>query len=688
MNQEIKGNLAKLLATENLLVQHKAVKTASFDVHSRMLTLPIWKGLSSRVYDLLVGHEVGHALFTPDRDMTDCGAPKDYVNVTEDARVEKLMKRKYLGLRKDFFEGYRQLQAMDFFGIDNEDVNAMSLADRVNLHFKIGHFIDIKFSVEEQHIVSLVDQAETFDEAVEAARLMAALHSNDEQSVEIPLNGTQEGSNSGSSSPIEQQADKGDTDDSGDDGEDVNEESDSSVGGSGWHDSVTTAEHFSDALENRASTNHYDENTVIEIPGMKVEDLVVSNSDFLKVCEEYYSHTDTSIADSEFAMYRKFAAREVNYLVKEFECKKSAAAYARTTVSKTGVLDTAKLHTYKYNDDIFRKINVIPDGKNHGLIALIDWSGSIADVSFNMIKQLANIAWFCKKVQIPFNAYLFTTEWPREHTNFRATPNTYCFNSNFSLINVITTDVSAREFENQLKYLFRLSAFFSSYGNVPVFYAANALGYPIGCQLGGTPLSDAINSLHTVMPYFRKKYKVEKLNVIVLSDGEAGAGGFTGDIQSYDDPESYLVRQVEGRAQLRNRNCGVIHPVFDQGHLGNMKIYIDNVKISFPESNIVCFRMIDNRDVGSWVRTASWMLGIEDTDKFRSRLRKERTMVVGKGLGYDAFYLITTKSLSLDTDFEVDNNASKAQIKSAFKKSLGNKSVNKKILSSFAAMVS
>ena len=108
MNTEIKGNLARLLATENLLVQHKAVKTASFDVHNRTLTLPIWKNLSDRVYDLLVGHEVGHALFTPDRDMTDCGAPKDYINVTEDARVEKLMKRKYLGLRKDFYEGYRQ----------------------------------------------------------------------------------------------------------------------------------------------------------------------------------------------------------------------------------------------------------------------------------------------------------------------------------------------------------------------------------------------------------------------------------------------------------------------------------------------------------------------------------------------------------------------------------------------------
>ena len=64
-NQEIKGNLAKLLATENLLVEHRKVNTASFDVDGRVLTLPKWDKASSTVYDLLVGHEVGHALYTP-----------------------------------------------------------------------------------------------------------------------------------------------------------------------------------------------------------------------------------------------------------------------------------------------------------------------------------------------------------------------------------------------------------------------------------------------------------------------------------------------------------------------------------------------------------------------------------------------------------------------------------------------
>ena len=138
-NNEIKGNLARLLATENLVVEHKHCSTASFDVDRRVLTLPKWDKASNVVYDMLVGHEVGHALFTPNedwRDTADC--PKDYVNVIEDARIEKLMKRKYPGLKKSFVGGYKELNDRDFFNIHGEDLEDLTLIDRINLHFKVG----------------------------------------------------------------------------------------------------------------------------------------------------------------------------------------------------------------------------------------------------------------------------------------------------------------------------------------------------------------------------------------------------------------------------------------------------------------------------------------------------------------------------------------------------------------------
>ena len=118
---------------------------------------------------------------------------------------------------------------------------------------------------------------------------------------------------------------------------------------------------------------------------------------------EYYSESLFDNADSAFRKFKKEAQKEVSYLVKEFECKKAASAYARATTSRTGVLDTAHLHTYKYNEDLFKKISVIPDGKNHGLVFILDWSGSMQYVLQDTLKQLYNLIWFCKKVQIPFD---------------------------------------------------------------------------------------------------------------------------------------------------------------------------------------------------------------------------------------------------------------------------------------------
>ena len=116
VNHEIKSQLAKLLATEDLVVEHKKVETACFNVHTRVLTLPMWEKASNTIYDLLVGHEVGHALFTPDEDwINERKIPPQFVNITEDARIEKLMKRKYAGLAKTFYGGYKELSDEAFF---------------------------------------------------------------------------------------------------------------------------------------------------------------------------------------------------------------------------------------------------------------------------------------------------------------------------------------------------------------------------------------------------------------------------------------------------------------------------------------------------------------------------------------------------------------------------------------------
>ena len=170
VNYEIKSQLAKLLATEDIVVENRDITTAQFDIEKRVLTLPLWEKASNIVYDMLVGHEVGHALYTPD--IWDFEVPRQFVNVTEDARIEKLMKRKYPGISKSFYGGYEELADEDFFEIDDQDVNKMNLADRINLYFKIGNFIDIKFNEEEKDILDVVAAAETFSDAVLAAEMI------------------------------------------------------------------------------------------------------------------------------------------------------------------------------------------------------------------------------------------------------------------------------------------------------------------------------------------------------------------------------------------------------------------------------------------------------------------------------------------------------------------------------------
>ena len=170
VKHEIKSQLAKLLATEDLIVEHKKIQTACFNVHTRVLTLPMWERASNTVYDLLVGHEVGHALFTPDEDWLEkVAVPPQFVNVVEDARIEKLMKRKYMGLAKTFFNGYKELNDEDFFSISNESISNLNLADRANLYFKVGNFIDLNFSNDEMEIINMIADTETFDEVLEAA---------------------------------------------------------------------------------------------------------------------------------------------------------------------------------------------------------------------------------------------------------------------------------------------------------------------------------------------------------------------------------------------------------------------------------------------------------------------------------------------------------------------------------------
>ena len=720
--QEIKGNLARLLATENLIVEHRKTPTAMFDVDRRVLTLPMWDKASSTVYDMLVGHEVGHALFTPNedwRDTADC--PKDFVNVIEDARIEKLMKRKFPGLNKSFAGGYKELHDMDFFSVQGEDLSTFSLIDRINLHFKIGASALIPFSIEEKLFVARTDIAETFEEVLQIAQDVYAFSAQekvaeqevslapeqsdsenessdgeqsdqqegqsdeDQPNAESAAGGSSSNANHKADNPVDQEED-----DFIDDWDDEEEDGAGSEGGT----TSQTQRSFDDASEKLSSRDAKNLNYV-EIP--EKVDLDKHIVDWKKLHDWIDSQAVESqvyeVVDSTYNTFRKQSQKEVNYLVKEFECRKSADAYARAGQSKTGVLDTTKLHTYLYNEDIFKKITVLPDGKNHGLLFLLDWSGSMQNEILSTVKQLINLTSFCKKVQIPFEVYGFTNDWivaeraiqhsenPKDFDYYaykkdKSVKNEVYINDDwFHLVNFISSRSNGKDYERMCKNLFR-----------EAFYYRNYCGYQytMGLQLSGTPLNEAIVMMNYIIPNFQKQNDLQKVNVCILSDGEACTTGYGKEIyDDYTDEYKVHVRRLDWSAVLRDRKTGRTYEAFEYDNITN--IFIQQLRDRNPAVNVIGFRILDGSSLSSFVgRYASY----EGYSEVQKQWKKEKSAIIKNPKAFSALYAINGKSLNKETEFNVESGAKKGEISKAFKKMLGNKSTNKKLLSSFIGYVS
>tara|TARA_Y100001963_G_scaffold102152_1_gene140585 strand:- start:140 stop:2305 length:2166 start_codon:yes stop_codon:yes gene_type:complete len=718
VQQEIKSQLARLLATEDLVVEHKNVETAQFNVHTRVLTLPLWK-CTGDVYDMLVGHEVAHALFTPDEDWTEkVQIPQQFVNVCEDVRIEKKMKRKYLGIAKTFYRGYNELNDKDFFEIEDEDIDKFNLADRINLHYKIGSFIDVSFSDVEKEIVDLVGAAETFDEMLDASKILYEyckkqqeqeekinLENQPEQKgkldFELPSPSTEDGEDG------EQEESEGDSQQSPQMEESGNAETQQEAGDS-FEPEVRTADSLEEKLQDFIDRGGVD-SVYVEVPKLYLNEVIISNEDIHKEINSSFAEQEKELndrihqhdphwdcfleVDSRFLEFKKSAQKEVSYLVKEFECRKAADNYARANTSRTGVLDTTKLHTYRFNEDIFKRITTVPDGKNHGLVFILDWSGSMAHVMLDTIKQLYNLLWFCKKVNIPFEVYAFSNEWHRTSyygsnddvkENYEAKEYDLHVEKTFALLNLLTSKVNAKTFDSQLLNIWRvISAFQRDYYSVYT--------YPHKLSLSGTPLNESLIALHQILPKFQKENQVQKVQCVVLTDGEANHLAYRKTVnRSFryldGEDEDYLgCRNLNPHTSfLRDRKCGKVYK-FGYGYHTFTDALLTNLKDKFPTVNFIGMRLLPNRDA---MRFAKLYHGEYDKEYniIQKDWKKQKSFII-KNSGYDAYFGLSASNLADDAEFEVQEDATKAQIKRAFAKSLKVKKLNKKVLGEFVSLV-
>ena len=704
VKHEIKSQLAKLLATEDLIVEHKQVQTACFNVHTRVLTLPMWEKASNTVYDMLVGHEVGHALFTPDENWLEkVAVPQQFVNVVEDARIEKLMKRKYAGISKTFFRGYQELNDEDFFSISDESVSDFNLADRANLYFKIGNFLDISFDSEEKVLLQKIADVETFDDVLKVAEELYLFCKKEKEEkvddMEMPPNMGGESNQPANELVEEQQDSPGEG--SGDSQEQtpMPEANQSATAPLTDEPEVQTADALESNLQDLVEADGW-ENVYVELPQVDLKYIIAKNDDIHKEIDAWFNHQQIKIeslfdvADEEFVKFKRNAQKEVNYLVKEFECRKAADSYARATTARTGVLDTSKLHTYKYNEDLFKKVSVIPDGKNHGLIFVLDWSGSMSRVMLDTIKQLYNLIWFCKKVSIPFEVYAFTNEWKKPEINYETgdvvkpadwtssyekKENLLAVHEQFSLMNLLTSKTNGKQLEHQMINIWRIAKSFSNFYGSP---------YSVSTRLGlsGTPLNEAFVCLHQILPQFQKQNKLQKVQCIVLTDGEANHLSRHVLVERHWEKDPYMgTRQLSGGVTfLRDRKTGNTYNV-PYGWHGFSDLMLRNLRDNFPTVNFVGIRVLDSRDANHFMKLY-YDQNTDDYWKLHREWRKLRSFTI-KNSGYHAYFAMSAASLSQDADFEVDEGATKAKIKSAFIKSLKTKKLNKKVLGEFISLV-
>jgi hypothetical protein len=710
VKHEIKSQLAKLLATEDLIVEHKQTETACFNVHTRVLTLPMWKKASNTVYDLLVGHEVGHALFTPDENWLEkIAVPPQFVNVVEDARIEKMMKRKYAGLAKTFYHGYKELQAEDFFSISDSNVSDLNLADRANLYFKVGNFVDCCFKTsEESLLIQKISDVETFDDVLKVAEELYLYCKREKEEkvddMQMPPNEIGGESEQPANELVEEQQDSP-GEGSGDSmtHEEMLEEAqrrESANAPLSEEPEVQTADALQENLQDLVDLESR-ENIYVEIPEVDLKYIIAENFDIHKEINGWFNFQKNKVSfnlfeqsDEEFVKFKRNAQKEVNYLVKEFECRKAADSYARATTARTGVLDTSKLHTYKYNEDLFKKVSVIPDGKNHGLIFVLDWSGSMSRVMLDTIKQLYNLIWFCKKVSIPFEVYAFTNEWKKPEVDYETgelvkpadwtssyekKENLLSVNEQFSMMNILTSKTNGKQLEYQMINIWRIAKAFGCYYGV---------GYSIPTRLGlsGTPLNESFVCLHQILPQFQKQNKIQKVQCIVLTDGEANHLTRHVEVQRRWEKEPHMgTRQLSGGVTfLRDRKTGNTYRV-PYGWHGFTDLMLQNLRDNFPSVNFVGIRVLESRDCGHFMK----MYYDQNTNEYRkiqNEWKKLRSFNI-KTSGYHAYFAMSATSLSQDADFEVDDGATKAKIKSAFIKSLKTKKLNKKVLGEFISLV-
>ena len=750
-----KSTLAKLLAEEDIFVIHKQMETAYFNSKSRELGLPIWKDeeMTKDIYDLMVGHEIGHALWTP-LDMLEKAAVRKinhgFVNIIEDARIEKFAVRKYPGLVGVFKRGYIDLIKKDFFGTSGKDVNSYNLIDRINIFFKTAD-TNIIFSDEEKVWVNRIAKAETEDEVLDLAEELYAWMAENEtetdnhdsgmsdedgemmpdssgesdSSGEDNESGEDDDTENGESSDADgsdaddgdsdgdstegksEETGEGDTEDESDAGEETGK-SDSVEGGQNSTGKggppVATTDAASgkgmDALRDKSAGDR----TYVRVPKVDLKKIVVDTKTLL---EEFNAHyLDEKSKDclywnktrEEVATLKFDSKKTVSYMVKEFEMKKAADQYARAATSKTGSLDMSKLHTYKYNEDLFKKVTTLPGATNHGMVMVLDWSGSMCSNLLGTLSQMYNLIWFCRRTKIPFEVFAFSDVYGGRRYGVDNFANEFKSGDialkKFNLLNFFSSNMTLSEEMDMMHILWMYATRYSGFRNWREM--GHPYNEPKNLSLGGTPLNESIIAMMDLVPKFKNDTGVQKVNTIFLTDGASSrlAGVYDYSFDSRTNEHKENIKPCDDGPWTKTSivvTDPVVNKTYEVSYMTNDLIRMLKNRVS--GMNVVGFFIAGNGKSGRVDKnTLQHLLPEEDMSKIMEKVKfinKNKYLSISQ-LGYDEYYVLPggnalkTENETLDDELI---GAGKAKLKSAFGKMSKGKLASRQLLNKFVALV-
>ena len=606
---ETKRGLAKLLARENITVRHEAVPTAYFNIQDRTLVLPKFDNVTVDQYDLLIGHEVGHAKYSsgPEsigilKKCQEFDGLHSYVNVLEDTRIERLMKAEYPGLRGSFRRGYEDFAKYGplFKEDPNESIGDNLFIDRINIQYKVGAHRKVPFSYEERALFPRIDALDSFEAVYVLAKELYDADveaqknnpdqanaedtedaSDEEQSSEPPRRAQRDGekdsedvenneqkkassqakgdgdddTQSESDSQSEADSQKGDAETDSDDGQSSDDDAKKAEGDTDADTANTVGANTAPrrgpvaktdvantkALEGITSQEEENKSTPISVNLQPLTNEVVSK--FVVSAETYTDDVLTFLKvypDVENAAklyldeFTKQHGATIKYLAREFDLRKTAKLAERAKTSRTGRLDVTKLYAYKFREDLFKSVTILPNGKSHGIVVLIDASGSMQNVMSDTLDQALLFGSFAKAVGIPFKALIFTdSRYTSRHNNDSA--NVAPVESVPSLIPqecdlVTILDTTAPKWKNQLVAVAAFALRFD-YGKNSIIHrglaasgGANALYSLPHTSLGSTPLYSSLLIVENIVANLKSANRLDKTTLLIVTDGDDSSG--------------------------------------------------------------------------------------------------------------------------------------------------------------------